>query len=100
MVPYQVDRMIGCEVFVYLWMRPAKADGVVAPVVRRLLLLDDVSLDGHRKVIGLSRQVSGTVIVHPLVFEGGIAEICPQERDHSQLMCIGKSLTYLHDLAT
>ena len=64
LVAGQVDRMIaGRQLAVDLLVRLAELQRVVAAVVLRQLLLDDVGLDGHAEVIRLAGEVGRDVIV-------------------------------------
>ena len=63
LVAHQVDRVVGGEFAVHLGMGLAELDGVVAAVVLGHFLLHDVGVDGRGKVIGLSGQVGGNVVI-------------------------------------
>ena len=62
------------------------------------LLLDDVRLDRHAKMVGLARQICGHVIVGLLGLERGVPEITPQDREHAQFMSMLKHLGHFLQL--
>jgi hypothetical protein len=51
-------------------VRLAELAAVVAAVVGRQLLLDDVGLDGDAEVVGLTGEVGGRVVVDAVDLEG------------------------------
>ena len=71
---------------------------MIAAVVLRKLLLDDVGLDGHAEVIGLTGEVGRDVIVLVLL-ERGIAQVAPQHRRQPLIVRHGECLADLDDLA-
>src|SRR5665213_1902485 len=95
----QVDRVVGGELAVDQGVGLAELQGVVAAVVLRLLLLDDVGLDGHAEVVGLAGQVGRQRVVGLLGLEGRVAEIGPEDGEEAELVSAGEGVTDLLDLA-
>jgi hypothetical protein len=75
-----------------------EADGLEAAVSLRLLLLDDVRLDGHAQVVRLTRQIGGRVIVRPVMLERAVAEVRPQHGHQAQLVRHGERFRNLLEL--
>src|SRR5206468_12982156 len=71
--------------------------GAIAAVVRRLLLLDDVSFDGDAEVIGLAGKVGAGVVVFVL-FERWIAQVTPKHRRQAEFVGALKGFAGLDDL--
>ncbi len=86
LIPGQVDGVVAGQLLVDELAGLAEVEGREPAVVGRLLLLDDVSLDGHAEVIGLVGQVGGRGIIRPVLLERAIPKIAPQHRDHAQLV--------------
>src|SRR5213082_4079866 len=76
----------------------AHIEGLVAAVIFRKLLLDDVGFNGDTEVIGLPGEVSGKMIVL-IFFERGIAEITPQHGGHAEFVGLGKGMADFDNLA-
>src|SRR2546427_8913430 len=99
----QVDGMIAAQIGVDALVEFAIAgiahvEGLVAAVILRELLLDDVGFDGHAEMIGLAGEIGGDVIVL-VFFEGVVAEIAPKGGGHGELMGGGEGLADFYDLA-
>jgi hypothetical protein len=69
-----------------LGVRLAELDGLVAAVVLRLLLLDDIRLDRHRQMIRLAGQVGGGLIVDAVLLEVLVPQIGPEHGGHAQVV--------------
>src|SRR5229473_7040587 len=99
----QVDGMIAGEIGVNALVEFAVAgiahvEGLVAAVIFREFLLDDVGFDGDAEMVGLPGEVGGEVIVLVLL-EGVVAEIAPENRGHAELVGVGEGLANFDDLA-
>src|SRR5579875_1668161 len=68
--PGEVDGVVRGQLVVDERVGLPEAEHVVAAVGLRLLLLDDVGLDGHADVVGLAREVGRDLVVHPVLLEG------------------------------
>src|SRR3954465_6557725 len=91
LVAGEVDRVVGRELGVDALVDLAvvglgRLDRLVAAVVLRQLLLDDVRLDRHAEVVGLAGQVRGGVVVDAIDLEAGVAQVAPQHREHAELV--------------
>src|SRR6267142_2048291 len=76
----------------------AAVEGLIAAVIFRELLLDDVRLDGHSEMVGLASEIGGEVIVLVLL-KGVVAEIAPEDGGHAELVGLREGLADFHDLA-
>src|SRR4051794_1814569 len=95
-----VDGVVGGELVVD--ERRCRAEtlrGVVAAVVGRQLLLDDVGLDGDAEVVGLGGEISRRVVVDAVDLEAVVAQVAPQHREHAELVGAVERLAHLDDLA-
>src|SRR6266403_3334965 len=68
LIARQIDGMVAAKVGVDALVKLAVAgiahvEGLVAAVIFRELLLDDVRLDGHAEMVGLASEIGGEVIV-------------------------------------
>src|ERR1019366_10322934 len=90
LVAAEVDRMIGTQLGVDALGSLAEVERRVAAVGGRQLLLDDVRLDGHAKVVGLAGEVRGDRIVDPVLLESGVAQVAPEDRRHPELVRLGE----------
>ena len=61
-------------------MRLAEVERVEAAVVLRQLLLDDVGVDRHAEMVGLTGEVGGEVVVDVLGLERRVPQVAPQHR--------------------
>ena len=68
------------------WFIARVFDGVVAAVVGRQLLLDDVGFDGDAEVIGLAGEIGGGVVIDAVDFESIVTRITPEDGDQAQLV--------------
>src|SRR5712692_7945132 len=75
-----------------------RVERLIAAVIFRELLLDNVRLDGHAEMVGLAGEVGGEVIVLVLL-ESAVAEIAPEDGGHAELVRVREGLADLHDLA-
>src|SRR6266446_7422820 len=103
LIARQVDGVIAAEIGVDALVKLAVAGithvkRLIAAVILRELLLDDVGLDGHAEMVGLAGEVSGEVVVLVLL-ESVVAEIAPEDGGHAELVRMGEGLTDFHDLA-
>src|SRR6266852_2716875 len=103
LVAGQVDGMIAGEIGVDALVEFAVAgiahvEGLIAAVIFREFLLDDVGFDGHAEMIGLAGEVGGEVIVLVL-FESVVAEVAPEHSGHAELVGVGEGLADFDDLA-
>ena len=103
LIARQIDGMIAAEVGVNTLVKLAVAgiayvESLVAAVIFRKFLLDDVGLDGHAEMVSLAGEVGGEVIVLVLL-KGIVAQIAPKNRGHAELMGVSESLADLDDLA-
>jgi hypothetical protein len=103
LVARQVDGMVAGEIGVDALVEFAVAgithvEGLVAAVIFRELLLDDVRLDGHAEMVGLAGEVGGEVIVLVLL-KRVVAEIAPEDGGHAELVRVGEGLADFDDLA-
>ena len=67
-------------------------------VAGRQLLLDDVGLDGDSDVVRLTRQIRRERVVDPVLLEGGVAQVAPENRRHPELMRLRERARHLLDL--
>src|SRR6266478_2514650 len=103
LVASQVDGMVAAEVGVDALVEFAVAgiahvEGLIAAVIFRELLLDDVRLDGHSEMVGLASEIGGKVIVLVLL-KGVVAKVAPENGGHAELMGLREGLADFHDLA-
>src|SRR5713101_492962 len=89
------DRVVRHELAVDQRVGLAELDGVEATVVFRLLLLDDVGLDGDAEVVGLAGQVGRQRVVDAVLFEGVVAQIAPQDGEHPEAVGLLEGLAHL-----
>src|SRR6266852_4714027 len=99
----QVDGMIAGEIGVdalveFAVTGIAHVEGLIAAVILRELLLDDVGFDGRAEMIGLAGEVGGEVIVLVLL-ESVVAQIAPEDGGHAELVGVGEGLADFDDLA-
>ncbi len=73
--------------------------GLVPAREGRLLLLDDVRLDGGPEVVGLARQVGRALVVGAVQDELLVAHVAPEDGGHAQLVRPGEDLRDLLQLA-
>ena len=78
--------------------RVAHVEHLVAAVQFRLLLLDDVGLDGHAEVVRLRRQVGRDVVVLAVLLERVVAEVAPEDGGHPEFVGPVERLRDLDDL--
>ena len=97
LVAGQVDRMVGGQLLVDFLGGLAELQRVVAAVVLRLLLLDDVRAEGDAEVVGLSGEV-GRLVVVDLLLELRVAQVAPQHGEQAQLVRVREGLGDLLDL--
>src|SRR6266581_6066387 len=100
----QIDGMIAAKVGVDALVEFAVAgiahvEGLVAAVIFRELLLDDVGFDGYAEMVGLAGEVGGEMIVLVLL-EGAVAEVAPEDGGHAELMGVREGLADFDDLAS
>src|SRR5688572_5993079 len=77
---------------------PKVQRGISAIFIRQFLL-DYIGLYCNSKVICLRRKVSGSMIIHVILFKRAVAGIAPEDRSHTKLMCAVKCFGDLNDLA-
>ena len=80
--------------------RVSSVQSGVSTVLLRLLLFDDVGLDGDTKVVGLATQVSGDVMIDPVLLEHGRPKIAPQDGGHAEFPCLFEGFRDFDDLTT
>ncbi len=90
--------MIGRELLVHELAGLAELDRIVAAVVRRQFLLDDVCLYRHAEMVRLSGKVGRGVIVDTVLFEILVAEVAPEDGGESEFMCVFERLGNFDDL--
>ena len=78
--------MVGGELVVHPRRCLAEADDLEPAVGVGQLLLDDVRLDRHAKVVGLACQVGRGLVVDSVLLEAGVAKVAPQDGGHAELM--------------
>ena len=102
LVAGEIDRVVGCEIgvdaIVELPVAALRVHHRVAAVVFRLLLLDDIRLNGDPEVIGLSGEIRGHVIVL-VALERIVAQVAPEEGRHAQFVSVLEGLGHLDDLS-
>src|SRR5215469_4640197 len=103
LVAGEIDRVIAGEIRVDALIEfpvagIADVQRLVAAVIFRELLLDDVSLNSHAEVIGLAGEVGGDVVILVL-FERGIAQVAPQYGSHAEFVGLGEGMADFDDLA-
>src|SRR5260370_14388567 len=76
----------------------AHVEGLVAAVIFRELLLDDVGFDGDAEMVGLAGEVGGEMIVLVLL-EGAVSEVAPENGGHAELMGVRERVADFDDLA-
>ena len=74
-------------------------DCVVATVVFRQLLFDDVRPDGDAEMIGLAGEVGRDFVVDTIHRESTVADVAPQDSEHPQLMGLFEGCGYFLQLA-
>src|SRR5690606_13665298 len=104
LVARQVDgvvaRQLGVDALVELAVgRVAAVEGAVAVVGLRLLLLEDVRLDGGTEVVGLAGEVGARLVVRAVHLEPAVAEVAPEDRRHAELVGAGEGVGDLLELA-
>jgi hypothetical protein len=102
LIARQVNGMIAAEIGVDALVKFAIAgiahvEGLIAAVIFRELLLDDIGLNGHAEMVGLAGEVGGEVIVLVLL-KGIVAQIAPKNGGHAELMGVREGLADLDDL--
>jgi hypothetical protein len=68
-----------------------------AAVVFREFLFDDIGLDRATEVVGLAGEVRRDMVIF-VFFEGGVAQVAPQNGGHAQIVGQGKRFGNLSDL--
>ena len=101
LVAAQVDRMFarqfGANALIELAVTgTARVKRPIAAIVLREFLLDDVGLDRAAKVIGLSGEVCGKVMIFVLL-EGVVAKVAPKDGGHAKLVCQRKGFRDFDD---
>jgi hypothetical protein len=101
LVTAQVDRVfagqLGVDTLVELAVtRTAGVQGLVAAVVLRKFLLDDVGLDRATEVVRLTGEVRGKMIILVLL-KGIVTQITPEHRGHPELVRQRKGFRDLDD---
>src|SRR5260370_31578192 len=87
-----VAEKVGVEAFLEFAVGGiAHVEGLVAAVIFRELLLDDVGFDGDAEMVGLAGEVGGEMIVLVLL-EGAVAEVAPEDGGHAELMGVREGL--------
>ncbi len=76
----------------------ADVERLIAAVIFRELLLDDVGFDGDAEMIGLAGKVGREVVIL-VFFKGVVAEIAPENGGHAEFMRVSESLADFDDLA-
>lgn len=79
LIAHQVDGVRAGQIAIDFRMGLAELQRVIAAVIHRHLLLDDIRVEGCCEVIGLARQIGARVIIDALVVEGGVARVGPQD---------------------
>ena len=75
----------------------ACVERLVAAVVLRELLLDDVGLDRDAEVVGLAGEIGGEMVILVLL-EGVVAEVAPEDGCHAEFMGMVEGFGHLDDL--
>ena len=75
----------------------AGVERLVAAVVLRELLLDDVGLDRDAEVVGLTGEIGGKMVILVLL-EGVVAEVAPEDGRHAEFMGMVEGLGHLDNL--
>lgn len=101
LITAEVDRVIRGELCVDALVELAVAgtagiECLVAAIVLRELLFDDVRLDRDAKVVGLTGEVGGEMVILVLL-EGIVAEVTPEDGRHAEFVGMMKSLGHLDD---
>ncbi len=96
--------MVACQIAVDAFVQLAIGaiagiQGQEAAVVLGQLLLDNIGFDGHAEMIGLSRQVSGDVIILTIHLEALVAQIAPENGPHPKLVSQREGFGNLDQLA-
>ena len=99
LIAAQVDRMVGRQV-VHGVARLAEPYGPEPSVARRQLLLDDIGLNRHAQMIGLTGQVGRRMVVGPVFLERAVTQVAPQNRRHAQLVGALEGPGHLDQLRT
>ncbi len=81
------------------WARSSPPDDAPPELMIRLLLFDDVGLDGHAEVVRLAREVRRNLVVDAVYLEIAAPRVAPQDGEHPELVSPGKRLGDLDDLA-
>ena len=91
--------MIGDEIAIHeLRGLAVTLEDVVAAVLGRKLLLDDVGFDRDTEMVGLGSEIGSVVIVDAIDLERVITEVAPQHGEHSELVRTMERLGNLDDL--
>src|SRR5262249_23326254 len=103
LIAAEIDGVVAGQLGVDALVEPsvtgiAHIQSLVAPVILRQLLLDDVGLNGDTEMIGLTGEVGGEVIVLVLL-EGTVAKVAPQHGGHTEFVGLREGLTDFYDLA-
>ena len=103
LVAAEVDRVIGGELGVDALVELAVAggacvEGLEAAVILGEFLFDDVGLDRHAEMVGLTGEIGGEMVVLVLL-EGVVAEVAPENGRHAELMGATEGRCDLDDLA-
>ncbi len=104
LVPGEIDWVIGGELGVdsFVELAVAGVSGIEcfkSAVEFGQLLLDDIRFDRDAKVVRLTRQVGGCVIVFASNLESIVAEIAPEHGRHAELVRVLERLADFDDLA-
>ena len=92
--------MFRSKICIHAFVCLTETDCFKTTIISRKFLLYNICFDRNAKTISLSGQVGSSVIIHTTFFEVTIAQVTPQNGNHTQLMSILKSLRNLYQLTT